>query len=224
MMKRNMNFCVVLFACAALSFSADARKKRDYFLDFKIVIYGDTFSAGYQVERRDTYPFLLRKMLNSNYDYARIEVVNASVEGDTATSAAARLQSILAEKPNIVVVALGGTDIMQGIHPGTTERALGQILNVLTHNNIYTLLVGSRAPDDSDMAHATAFNMMFPRLAEQYHLTFIPDLLEGVRGEWDKTFHGGVYPDEDGHRHIANRMYDVLADMFIKLQVNHRLY
>lgn len=211
--------CWVVIVLALLPLSdAEARKARKGYLDLTIVVYGDTFSAGYELSRSDTYALELRKRINEEFDRDRIEVINASVEGDTASTAMARLPQILAYKPDLVILALGGTDAYQQVDPGITMRALNQILGVLTHNNIYVMLAGFQAPPDAPLEFASQFNLIFPTLINRYNVSYVTNLLDGVAGKWDRTLYDGVYPDEAGMQQMADNLYPTLEDMYIKLR------
>jgi acyl-CoA thioesterase-1 len=217
-----LRFTLVLFASLALAFAfpttGEARKEKQFFYSFKVVAYGDSFTSGYGIEPDQSYPIKLRKLLNEEFQRDRIEVINAGVSGDTASSAVSRLASILAEKPSIVIVAFGATDAMKRIDPDITYKALEQILSTLTYNNIYVLLCGFEAPQDAPVEFAARYNAVFPSLAKRYNVAYTPDFMKDVSGVWYNLQYDGLHPSEEGTDQIAKNMLKPTGQMVRKLR------
>lgn len=218
-MRGMLLFGMSLFVLIAMSLgSAEAREVKKWFRSMTLVAYGDSFTAGYGVERKDAWPMPLRDMLNKEYERDRIDVVNAGVIGDTAASGAARLSSILREEPNLVIVAFGLGDALRGIDPSLTYKALDQILTTLTYNNIYVILCGFKAPDNYSLTDAARFNSMFPELADRYKVAYLPYLLQDVHGVWYNLQYDGIHPSEEGHEQIAKTLFKPMTHMITKIR------
>lgn len=179
----------------------------------RILAYGDSFTSGFGLEPDEAYPIPLRNMLNEEFSQERIEVINAGVSGDTSSSAVGRMASILAEKPDMVIVAFGATDALRRVDPDITYKALEQILSTLTHNNIYVLLCGFEAPKDAEVEYASRYNAIFPSLAKRYKVAYLPDLLKDVRGVWYNLQYDGIHPNDEGMVQIANTLFNPLSRM-----------
>lgn len=198
--------------------SADARPTKRYFKTYKIVLYGDGFTSGQGIEPDNAYAVPLRTDLNLKFTQERIEVVNAGVAGDTVASALSRLASILAEKPDVVVVALGATDALRRTDPTLVHSSLSQILSLLTQNNIYVLLVGSSPPADASIEYAVRFSSLFPSLAKRYQVAYMPTMLKEVEGVWYNLQYDKIYPNEEGHQQIAKNLMQPLSDMINRMR------
>lgn len=221
-MNRWMNKYGVLFLCLMVpgmfATPADARPIKKDYKSYKIVLYGDGFTSGYGIEPDDAYAVPLRTELNIEFAQERIEVVNAGVAGDTAASALSRLPSILAEKPQIVVVALGATDALRKTDPSLVQRSLDQMLSTLTQNNIYVLLVGFSPPTDASIEYAARFSSVFPSLAKRYQVAYMPTMMKDVEGVWYNLQYDKIYPNEEGHQQIAKNLLNPLSEMINRMR------
>lgn len=213
---------VVFFTSFSLALAVagpvEARKDRQFYYSFKIVAFGDSFTAGYGLEPDEAYPIKLRKLLNEEFQRDRIEVVNAGVSGDTASSAVSRVASILAEDPDIVILALGAMDGVRRVDPDIIYKALEQILSTLTHNNIYVLVCGFEAPADADMTYASQYNGIFSALAKRYNVAFTPNFMKDVRGVWYNLQYDGIHPSDEGTDQIAENLFKPVGRMVRKLR------
>ena len=213
-----VRFCMTLALCLVVVSGANAKPDNKDYRTFRIVAFGDSFTGGYGIEPQDAWPVLVRAKLNKEFTRDRIEVVNAGVNGDTAATAVARLSSILAEKPDIVVVAFGRTDAIKGLDPNITYKALDQILSTLTYNNIYVVLVGFTAPPEANIEFAVRYNTIFPILSKRYNVVYYRDMLKDVADDSFMLQFDGIHPNEDGNIQIANNIYDPLDRMIRKLR------
>jgi acyl-CoA thioesterase-1 len=143
-----------------------------------IVVLGDSLTAGFGLESGSSYPDLLQKMLDEKgYMY---RVVNQGLSGDTTTGGLARVGDCLAEKPQIVVVALGGNDGLRGIPTANTRANLGGIIERVQSSGAEVVLAGITLPRNYGDDYIRDFDRIFPELAKQYHVPLIPFLLAGL--------------------------------------------
>lgn len=209
----------VLCAVALLSPApSHARPDKDHYRTFRIVAFGDNFTSGYGIDQKDAWPIVLRTRLNKEFTRERIEVINAGVSGDTSATAVARLASILAEKPDIVILAFGRTDAVKHLDPNITYKALDQMLSTLTYNNIYVVMAGFTAPDDASIEYAVRYNTNFPALAKRYNVVYYRDMLKGVADQPYMLQFDGIHPNEEGQVQIANNLFVPLDGMLRKLR------
>lgn len=178
----------------------------------RIAIFGDSLTTGYGLDsQEDALPAVLQAELNRNMVNA--VVTNAGVSGDTTAAGLARLQQLIATKPNMVVVALGGNDALRGVDPQIVRNNLDQILTQLKAANAYILLAGMRSPPSMGLEYTTQFNEVFPQLAERHNVIFIPFLLEGVAGRSEYNQADGIHPNIDGVKIMAKNLYPTIERM-----------
>jgi len=143
-----------------------------------IVILGDSLSAGFGLEAGQSYPDHLQKMLDDKgYVY---RVVNQGLSGDTSSGGLARVDQCVAEKPQIVVVELGGNDGLRGIPTAITRASLSAIIERVQAAGAEVVLAGITLPRNYGDDYIKDFDRIYPELAKKYNVTLIPFLLEGL--------------------------------------------
>jgi acyl-CoA thioesterase-1 len=175
----------------------------------RIVAFGDSITAGYGLQPEDSLPAKLEAALNAK-GYA-VEVVNAGVSGDTTAGGLARLDWTLADKPDLLIVALGGNDGLRGLDPAKTRENLDAMLARLKARNVPVVLAGMLAPRNLGPEYAAAFDPIFAELAAAYGATLYPFLLEGVAVERGLNQPDGIHPNPQGVDVIVERMTPVVA-------------
>lgn len=164
----------------------------------KITILGDSLIAGYGLEEQDSLPSKLEKALIE--DGLNIQIMNAGVSGDTTAGGLERLEWTLADKPDILAIALGGNDGLRAIPPEFTRKNLEQII-VQTKDlypDVKVMLLGMLAPPNLGTEYSAAFNPIYEDLAAQYELPLYPFLLDGVILEPSLNQNDGIHPNPEG--------------------------
>lgn len=177
----------------------------------RILILGDSLTAGYGLPREATFPHQLEALLREQGIDAT--VINAGVSGDTTAGGLARLDWSLADDPDIVVVALGGNDGLRGIDPAATRANLDAILHKLTDAGVEVLLAGMYAPRNLGREYEQAFDRIYPELAEAYGVTLYPFILEGVALDPALSQEDGMHPNAAGMHVIAERLVPYLTPL-----------
>jgi acyl-CoA thioesterase I len=170
-----------------------------------VVAFGDSLTAGYGLRPPEAFPVVLHRRLNEDgYDTT---VVNAGVSGDTTQQGLARLKSVEALKPDLVILELGANDMLNGLDPKLTATNLEKIIVELRSKGARVLLAGMRAsPETLDELGRRRFDRLFPALARQHSLPFFPFFLEGVSGHPELVLGGGLHPNRKGVRRIVDRI------------------
>jgi len=169
----------------------------------KGVGFGDSLMAGYQLNNGEGFPDQLQKSLIAlGYD---VEIVNAGVSGDTSSGGLSRLDWSVQDGTNFVILELGANDALRGISPEITRKNIEEMIVGLQNRNIDVLLAGMLAPPNMGDAYASAFNPIYPELAEKYELTLYPFFLDGVLTESDKLLSDGIHPNPDGVRTMVDK-------------------
>jgi acyl-CoA thioesterase I len=174
-----------------------------------ILDFGDSLTAGYGLMPEQAFPARLEAWLRDHGAAAR--VVNAGVSGDTTTDGLARLDWALADKPDLVILALGANDALRGIDPATVRANLDKILQKVKIAGAKVLILGMLAPPNWGEAYDRAFDQIFPDLAHQYQATLYPFFLEGVAMKPDLNQPDGLHPNERGVGVLVKRIGPVVA-------------
>lgn len=177
-----------------------------------VLAFGDSLYAGYGLPRGQSLPDALQMRLRQQGINATF--VNAGVSGDTSADGRARLGFALdnlARKPDLVMLGLGGNDVLRQISPAETRANLAAMLDMLGKKHIPVLLTGMMAPPNLGPDYGNAFNRIWPDLAAQYKVGLYPFVLDGVIGQ-PKLIQGDhVHPNIAGVTVIADRVTPVVA-------------
>lgn len=147
----------------------------------RILAFGDSLFAGYGLAEQQGYPEKLETALRDAGIDAR--VVDAGVSGDTTASGRQRLAFTLDAQeatPDLVLLELGGNDMLRGLPPEQTRANLEAMLAELQRRGIPVLLMGMRAPPNYGTEYQRAFDAIYPELAEEYGATLVPFWLEAI--------------------------------------------
>lgn len=174
-----------------------------------VLALGDSLTAGYGLEQEESFPAQLETSLHSA-GYS-VNIVNAGVSGDTSAGALARIEWALAERPDIVLVTLGGNDALRGLDPAQTYENLDQIIARIKQAGSRVLLAGMRSPRNLGADYNEAFDQIYPNLAKRYDLLFYPFFLEGVAAEPSLNQADGIHPNAEGIRLIVKGLQPLVA-------------
>jgi acyl-CoA thioesterase I len=162
----------------------------------KIVALGDSLTAGYNLPASAAFPVKLERALRAKGHV--VEVANAGVSGDTASGGLARLDWSVPDGTAAVIVELGANDMLRGIDPKVTQRALEEIARRLTERRIVVLIAGMRAIPNLGIDFANGFETIYPEIASKYDALLYPFFLEGVAGDAKLNQRDGLHPTAAG--------------------------
>ena len=201
----------LLLATTGLLFAEELPKAND--TAKRIVILGDSITAGYGLDPREAYPALLQaKIEAAKLPYL---VTNAGVSGDTTAGGLRRVAWALTKGADILVIALGGNDGLRGISPDETKKNLLGIITKARSKNpqIAILIAGMQMPDNMGPDFTAQFKLLFPEAAKESQSTFIPFLLEGVGGIEKLNQPDGIHPTADGQKMVAQNVWKHLRPL-----------
>ncbi|MEP9369065.1 arylesterase [Xanthobacter sp. VNH20] len=168
----------------------------------KLVAFGDSLTAGYNLPRTDSFAAQLEAALRAKgYD---VSVTNAGVSGDTASGGLARLDWSVPQGTDGVILELGANDMLRGLNPDIPRKALGEIITRLKARNIPVLLAGMRASTNMDAAYRREFDSIYPDLASQYGVPLYPFFLDGIVGDRSLNLPDGLHPTGRGVARIVS--------------------
>ena len=172
--------------------------------DVHILAFGDSLTAGYGLPPGQGFAPQLQAVLRRHG--VRAFVANGGVSGDTAAAGRARLKWTLdglGRKPDLVVVALGGNDMLRGLPPRQTRADLDFILAELKRRRIRTLLAGMRAAPNLGPQYGREYEAIFRDLARRHGAPLYPFFLEGVAGEATLSLPDRVHPNFQGIKRMV---------------------
>jgi acyl-CoA thioesterase-1 len=161
----------------------------------KVLILGDSLSAGYGLVQGTGWVSLLQKDWLKNRPNS--EILNASISGDTTAGGKQRLPELLNKYPgNILVIELGANDALRGFPLETTKQNLLAIVKLAQDKKMKVLIIGIRVPTNYGPEYTSAFYKMFADIAKATHSSLVPFLLEGMATERELFQEDGIHPNE----------------------------
>ena len=169
--------------------------------------------AGYGLDKKYHLSNVLEKSLNKKG--LKVNVINASVPGDTSAGGLNRIAWTISEKNiDIILLGLGANDMLRGISPNETEKNLEKIIIKILNKKIQIVIAGMIAPDSHGDDYKNKFDKIFKRLSIKYELDFIPFLLDGVALNPDLNLDDGIHPNEKGviviSKNIEKKLLNIL--------------
>ena len=162
----------------------------------KMVVLGDSLSAGLGLSASAAFPARLQNALKSKG--VEVDMINAGVSGDTSSGGRDRLDWSVPEGTEAVILELGANDALRGVDPAVTRAALSDILNRLKARKIAVLLCGMVAPPNYGSDYSARFNAIYPDLAKAFAVPLYPFFLRGVAADAKLNQADGMHPTADG--------------------------
>ena len=162
----------------------------------KMVVLGDSLSAGRGLPAASAFPARLQKALKDKG--IDVDMVNAGVSGDTASGGRDRLDWSVPEGTEAVIVELGANDALRGIDPKITRDALSDIVRRLKARGVAVMLCGMLAPPNYGSDYAARFDAIYPDLATSFGVPLYPFFLDGVAANAKLNQADGLHPTAEG--------------------------
>jgi acyl-CoA thioesterase-1 len=180
----------------------------------RLVVLGDSLTAGLGLSPNESYPVLLgKKLREAGYDW---EVVNAGVSGDTSGDGRQRVTWALEGDVRLLIVALGANDGLRGLPVEQMKDNLQTIIDRARQRAIPVLLAGMEAPPNYGDRYTKEFREVFSDLAKRNDVEFVPFLLEGVAGVSRLNQADGLHPTSAGAARIAEHLWPTVEKMLKK--------
>jgi acyl-CoA thioesterase-1 len=170
----------------------------------KLVAFGDSLTAGYNLPASAAFPTVLEKMLRDKG--ISVEIANAGVSGDTSQGGLERVEWSVPDGTDGVILELGANDALRGVDPALTEKSLDAIVTVLKARGIQVMLAGMYAPRSNGPDYVARFDAIYPKLAEKHGLILYPFFLDGIAGDRVLNQPDMLHPKAEGVRVIAQRI------------------
>jgi acyl-CoA thioesterase-1 len=169
-----------------------------------VLVLGDSIAAGLHLPRERAFPAALqRQMAAAGQPF---HLVNAGVSGDTSAGGLARLDWLLQQQPDVLIVELGANDGLRGVKVSATEQNLREILTRTQAAGPKILLLGVRIPPSMGPDYSEAFAGIYTRLAQELEVELVPFFMQGVAGVPALNLPDELHPTAEGHELIASNV------------------
>lgn len=177
----------------------------------KIVVLGDSITAGLGLLESASFPSLLQKYIDA--DGYNFEIVNAGVSGDTTAGGLRRLEWALEGNVRVMILELGANDGLRGLSVATMKENLTTIITRARARNIVVILTGMEAPPNYGPEYVASYRAAFQEVAGKERVLFIPFLLDKVAGQAALNQADGIHPNAEGAKIIADTVWVVLRNL-----------
>jgi len=178
-----------------------------------ILFYGDSLTAGNGLSVEEAFPALIQKKLTA--DGKAVKVINAGLSGETSAGGLARLDWVLRQPVDVVVLELGANDGLRGLPLDQTQKNLQAIIDKMKAKNpaVKIVIAGMMVPPNMGPDYTAKFQKIFPDLAKKNKAALIPFLLQDVAGNEKLNNPDGIHPNVEGHKIVAKNVLKVLEPL-----------
>jgi acyl-CoA thioesterase-1 len=179
-----------------------------------IVCFGDSITAGRGAPAGHSYPDYLQKLLDSRgYHY---RVLNMGISGDTTKDAVSRLPNVLAAHPDLVVVELGGNDMLRGLPITATRANLDRVISTLQRARIKVALAGITLPPNYGADYIHAISQTYADAAKKFRVPLLPFIYDHVYGVPGAIQADGIHATAKGNALVAKNVFALIQPMLKK--------
>jgi acyl-CoA thioesterase-1 len=182
----------------------------------RIVALGDSLTAGFGLPQNAAFPAVLERALKARGH--KVEIVNAGVSGDTASGGLERLDWSVPDGTDGVIVALGANDMLRGVDPAVTKRAIETIVSRLKARGIAVMLAGMYASRNLGPDYVARFDVIYRDIAARHGLVLYPFFLEGIAGERRLNLPDGIHPSAQGVETIVARILPTVETFLARVR------
>ena len=185
-----------------------------------IVIFGDSLSAAYGIKQDEGWVALLQQRLKLNHQSQKkvaYQLINASISGETTSGGLSRFADMLSQqKPNIVVIALGGNDGLRGLKADEMYNNLDAMIKQANAKKAKVLILGMKIPPNYGIKYSRQFSDNYQQLATKNAVKLVPFFLDGVAGNPKLIQADGLHPTAAAQPKILDNVWPVLNKMLNK--------
>jgi acyl-CoA thioesterase I len=178
-----------------------------------LLFFGDSLTAGYGLDPDEAYPALIGQRIEEAGLPWR--VVNAGLSGETTSGGLRRLDWILRQRVDMIVLELGGNDGLRGLPTDVSRANLQAMIDRVRERypDCVVVLAGMQIPTNMGEPYRESFAAIFPELAERNGVHLIPFLLEGVGGVPELNLPDGIHPNARGQQIVADNVWRVVGPL-----------
>ena len=178
----------------------------------RILVMGDSISAGYGIQRDQGWVNLLAEsLLSAEYPH---QVINGSISGETTGGGLARLpQALETHDPEVVVIELGGNDGLRGYPTDRVRDNLKQMVELSLARDAKVLLVGMQIPPNYGPRYTRAFSSMYETIAKETGVPLVPFFLEKVALTPGLMQSDGIHPTAEAQPLLLETLWEYLEPL-----------
>ncbi len=207
-----MRFKALITALCLIAGFAAAPTKADAADEIKLVGFGDSLMAAYNLQASEGFPARLEAALRERGH--NVSIADAGVSGDTTSGGLARLDWSIPDGTDGVILELGANDALRGLPPEKTRDNLDAMIKRLEERGIAVLLAGMLAPPNMGGDYQTTFNAIYPDLAAKYDVMLYPFFLDGVITNTELLLSDGMHPNPNGINMMVEKILPI-AEQFL---------
>jgi len=210
MIKKNCKIICVLIIILFLNgcYSDDGFLIKDN-KERTIICFGDSLTEGYRLPKEDSYPSLLQVKLEEE-GYDNYTVINEGISGDTTLDALKRVDKILTQNPDLIILAVGANDGLQREDPLSIESNLRMLVKRILDKNIKLLLVGMEMPINLGLTYRSEFNDIYPKISDEFDLVLVPFMLKDVANYRNLNLDDNIHPNAQGYKIVLDNIWEYL--------------
>ncbi len=202
--KYGLKILLILFLIVSYSITAQTKK---------LLILGDSISAGYGIKKSENWVTILESNLNSSIDNQYI-IINASVSGDTTSGGVSRINKALDfHSPNYVLIELGGNDALRGYPIKIIKNNLEEIIKSILNEGAKPLLMQIKIPRNYGKRYVEAFEKIYEELSANYQIPLLDFMLDDIAFDNSLMQADGIHPNRKAQPLIASKMEEMLIDL-----------
>ena len=185
-----------------------------------VLVLGDSISAGLGVKPERAWVQLFKREMQEKY---RLQVINASVSGETSGGGKMRLNGLLkAHQPRLVIIELGGNDGLRGLSTKTLESNLTEMVAQSHRSGAKVLLIGMRIPSSYGARYGNEFAAVYPAVASANHIPLLPFLLDKIALDPGLMQEDKIHPNDKAQPQLLRNVMAVL-EPYLKHQVGKKI-
>ncbi len=202
-MFKKLASCLLLLLCFSLSAAAAEQR---------ILVYGDSLSAGFGIGVSQSWPALLGQRLQAKG--SRYSLSNASISGETTAGGRARFAATLARfKPTVVILALGANDGLRGLPVAAMKDNLAFMVKLAKKQKIKVLLVGMQLPPNYGAKYRDEFDAAYRDIAKREKIALLPFLLEPIALDRNAYQADGLHPTAAAQPKLLDHVWSALQPL-----------
>jgi acyl-CoA thioesterase-1 len=174
-----------------------------------LVVFGDSLTSGYELSADEAFPAKLEHKLR-DAGFSNVRVANMSVAGETTSGGLERIDTVITQRPDIVMLELGSNDALRGLPPVQIYNNLAAIINKLQQASITVILAGAKAPPNMGYSYGAQLDAGFKRLGSVQGVYFYPFILQGVVGQPELNLADSIHPNTKGIDTMIAGIYNIV--------------
>jgi len=175
-----------------------------------ILVLGDSIAAGYGIDVTQAFPARIQEKIDAKG--WNFKVVNAGQSGDTSAGGLGRMDWLLKNRVDVLVLELGANDGLRGVAAEVTKKNLQAIVDrtKAKYPKAKIVVAGMKVPPNMGRDYGRRFESIFPDLAKRNNAALVPFILDDVGGVEKLNLPDGIHPTAKGHEIVADNVWKVL--------------